>query len=156
MLILRNHGLVSVGATVEEAFYYIHNLVTACEIQVGHTLNSTPEVELVDIYICQIFFRIIACCNCGTTYETICFCLGWDLMRICVFHNDRLSFVSHIFFYVFLHVLVCVLVSLCPHVHVFCFFLPPLFWIMSLVCLSVLPLPHFLTGANTGQCWRAR
>lgn len=47
MLILRNHGLVSVGATVEEAFYYIHNLVTACEIQVGHTLSSILEVPLV-------------------------------------------------------------------------------------------------------------
>lgn len=39
VLILRNHGLVSVGETVEEAFYYIHNLVTACEIQV-RTLSS--------------------------------------------------------------------------------------------------------------------
>lgn len=39
-MILRNHGLVSVGETVEEAFYYIHNLVTACEIQVGQTLCS--------------------------------------------------------------------------------------------------------------------
>lgn len=35
VLILRNHGLVSVGESVEEAFYYIHNLVVACEIQVG-------------------------------------------------------------------------------------------------------------------------
>ncbi|KAJ0013048.1 hypothetical protein NQD34_017382 [Periophthalmus magnuspinnatus] len=34
VLILRNHGLVAIGETVEEAFYYIHNLVTACEIQV--------------------------------------------------------------------------------------------------------------------------
>lgn len=34
VLILRNHGLVTLGSTVEEAFYYIHNLVTACEIQV--------------------------------------------------------------------------------------------------------------------------
>ncbi|KAG9354405.1 hypothetical protein JZ751_001114, partial [Albula glossodonta] len=33
VLILRNRGLVSVGETVEEAFYYIHNLV--------HTLAST-------------------------------------------------------------------------------------------------------------------
>lgn len=40
VMILRNHGLVSVGETVEEAFYYIHNLVTACEIQVGRTLCS--------------------------------------------------------------------------------------------------------------------
>uniref|UniRef100_A0A8C1CRF8 Alpha-adducin n=1 Tax=Cyprinus carpio carpio TaxID=630221 RepID=A0A8C1CRF8_CYPCA len=39
VMILRNHGLVSVGETVEEAFYYIHNLVTACEIQV-RTLAS--------------------------------------------------------------------------------------------------------------------
>lgn len=38
VLILRNHGLVSVGETVEEAFYYIHNLVTACEIQVSVNL----------------------------------------------------------------------------------------------------------------------
>lgn len=37
VLILRNHGLVSVGESVEEAFYYIHNLVVACEIQVGAT-----------------------------------------------------------------------------------------------------------------------
>lgn len=35
VLILRNHGLVSVGESVEEAFYYIHNLVVACEIQVS-------------------------------------------------------------------------------------------------------------------------
>nr|XP_042107635.1 alpha-adducin isoform X7 [Ovis aries] len=33
VLILRNHGLVSVGESVEEAFYFIHNLVVACEIQ---------------------------------------------------------------------------------------------------------------------------
>lgn len=39
VLILRNHGLVSVGETVEEAFYYIHNLVTACEIQVFSIFN---------------------------------------------------------------------------------------------------------------------
>ncbi|XP_063066728.1 alpha-adducin isoform X3 [Engraulis encrasicolus] len=44
VLILRNHGLVSVGETVEEAFYYIHNLVTACEIQV-RTLASAGGPE---------------------------------------------------------------------------------------------------------------
>lgn len=40
VLILRNHGLVSVGESVEEAFYYIHNLVVACEIQVSGTVRS--------------------------------------------------------------------------------------------------------------------
>ncbi|XP_068799595.1 alpha-adducin isoform X8 [Struthio camelus] len=44
VLILRNHGLVSVGETVEEAFYYIHNLVLACEIQV-RTLASAGGPE---------------------------------------------------------------------------------------------------------------
>lgn len=38
VLILRNHGLVSVGESVEEAFYYIHNLVVACEIQVSNVI----------------------------------------------------------------------------------------------------------------------
>ncbi|KAJ3605301.1 hypothetical protein NHX12_027350 [Muraenolepis orangiensis] len=36
VMILRNHGLVALGETVEEAFYYIHNLITACEIQYKH------------------------------------------------------------------------------------------------------------------------
>ncbi|XP_070613105.1 alpha-adducin isoform X1 [Erythrolamprus reginae] len=44
VLILRNHGLVSVGETVEEAFYYIHNLVVACEIQV-RTLASAGGAD---------------------------------------------------------------------------------------------------------------
>ncbi|XP_069450951.1 alpha-adducin isoform X4 [Ovis canadensis] len=50
VLILRNHGLVSVGESVEEAFYFIHNLVVACEIQV-RTLASAggpDNVVLLD------------------------------------------------------------------------------------------------------------
>ncbi|KAJ8415617.1 hypothetical protein AAFF_G00425970 [Aldrovandia affinis] len=47
VLILRNHGLVSVGETVEEAFYYIHNLVTACEIQVRTLASSGGLNNLV-------------------------------------------------------------------------------------------------------------
>ena len=34
VLILRNHGLVAMGSTVEEAFYHTFNLIRACEIQV--------------------------------------------------------------------------------------------------------------------------
>jgi len=33
-MILRNHGLVALGSTIEEAFDYIYNLVRACESQV--------------------------------------------------------------------------------------------------------------------------
>ncbi|NXA98931.1 ADDA protein, partial [Melanocharis versteri] len=47
ILILRNHGLVSVGETVEEAFYYIHNLVLACEIQVRTLASAGGPDNLV-------------------------------------------------------------------------------------------------------------
>ncbi|KAM9841244.1 alpha-adducin isoform 5-T7 [Aulostomus maculatus] len=47
VLILRNHGLVSLGETVEEAFYYIHNLVTACEIQVRTLASAGGPDNLV-------------------------------------------------------------------------------------------------------------
>ncbi|KAM4635462.1 alpha-adducin isoform 2-T2 [Polymixia lowei] len=47
VLILRNHGLVSVGETVEEAFFYIHNLVTACEIQVRTLASAGGPDNLV-------------------------------------------------------------------------------------------------------------
>ncbi|XP_037607997.1 alpha-adducin isoform X28 [Sebastes umbrosus] len=47
VLILRNHGLVSVGETVEEAFYYMHNLVTACEIQVRTLAGAGGPDNLV-------------------------------------------------------------------------------------------------------------
>ena len=35
-MILRNHGLVTLGSTVEEAFEYMYNLVRACESQVSN------------------------------------------------------------------------------------------------------------------------
>ncbi|XP_069488173.1 alpha-adducin-like isoform X7 [Ambystoma mexicanum] len=47
VLILRNHGLVTVGETIEEAFYYIHNLVAACEIQVRTLASSGGPDNLV-------------------------------------------------------------------------------------------------------------
>lgn len=47
VLILRNHGLVSVGESAEEAFYYIHNLVVACEIQVRTLASAGGPDNLV-------------------------------------------------------------------------------------------------------------
>lgn len=47
VLILRNHGLVAMGETVEEAFYYLHNLVTACEIQVRTLASAGGPDNLV-------------------------------------------------------------------------------------------------------------
>ena len=47
-LILRNHGLVTVGRTIPEAFLYLHRLETACKTQVdalamNSTLSHVPE-----------------------------------------------------------------------------------------------------------------
>ncbi|XP_058497099.1 adducin 3 (gamma) a isoform X3 [Solea solea] len=35
VLVLRNHGMVALGETIEEAFHYIYNVQYACEIQVN-------------------------------------------------------------------------------------------------------------------------
>ena len=32
---LRNHGVVCIGETIEEAFSLVYHVVKACEIQVG-------------------------------------------------------------------------------------------------------------------------
>ena len=47
-LILRNHGLLTVGRTIAEAFLYLHRLETACQTQVdalamNSTLAHVPE-----------------------------------------------------------------------------------------------------------------
>ena len=47
-LILRNHGLVTVGRTIAEAFLYLHRLETACKTQVdalamNSALSHVPE-----------------------------------------------------------------------------------------------------------------
>ncbi|XP_072113708.1 alpha-adducin isoform X4 [Mobula birostris] len=47
VLVLRNHGLVAIGETIEEAFYYIHNLVVACEIQVRTMASAGGPDNLV-------------------------------------------------------------------------------------------------------------
>ncbi|XP_070608828.1 gamma-adducin isoform X1 [Erythrolamprus reginae] len=39
VLVLRNHGVVALGETLEEAFHYIYNVQLACEIQV-HSLSA--------------------------------------------------------------------------------------------------------------------
>ncbi|MBZ3874141.1 Beta-adducin [Sciurus carolinensis] len=44
ILVLRNHGVVALGDTVEEAFYKVFHLQAACEIQVS-ALSSAGGVE---------------------------------------------------------------------------------------------------------------
>ena len=45
VLVLRNHGVVALGETIEEAFHYIYNAQYACEIQV-HTHTHTHTCQL--------------------------------------------------------------------------------------------------------------
>ena len=51
-LILRNHGLLTVGRTVAEAFYYMYNLNKACEIQVN-VLGTNTKPILPSPEICE-------------------------------------------------------------------------------------------------------
>ncbi|XP_061577497.1 adducin 3 (gamma) a isoform X2 [Cololabis saira] len=44
VLVLRNHGVVALGETIEEAFHYIYNAQYACEIQVN-AISSAGGVE---------------------------------------------------------------------------------------------------------------
>ncbi len=50
LLILRNHGLLSCGSTIAEAFLRLHTLQTACEVQIAaratgaRLLEPAPEV----------------------------------------------------------------------------------------------------------------
>jgi len=43
VLVLRNHGVVALGETIEEAFHYIYNAQYACEIQVHTDAEPTAN-----------------------------------------------------------------------------------------------------------------
>ena len=45
-LILRNHGLLTVGRTIAEAFLYLHRLESACRTQVDALAMNSPLLEL--------------------------------------------------------------------------------------------------------------
>ena len=47
-LILRNHGLVTVGRTVAEAFLYLHRLETACKTQVDALAMNSALLHVPD------------------------------------------------------------------------------------------------------------
>ncbi|TRY96901.1 hypothetical protein DNTS_021502 [Danionella cerebrum] len=47
VLVLRNHGIVALGETVEEAFYTIYHIQTACQIQVAAMCSAGGEQNLI-------------------------------------------------------------------------------------------------------------
>lgn len=61
-MILRNHGLVALGSSIEEAFDYLYNLVRACESQVTivYYINRVRPFSVVVILQVQAL-------SCGLT-----------------------------------------------------------------------------------------
>lgn len=49
VLLLRNHGLLALGETVEEAFYYMYHSQQACEIQVHISIISFISELMIKI-----------------------------------------------------------------------------------------------------------
>ncbi|XP_016318462.1 beta-adducin-like isoform X5 [Sinocyclocheilus anshuiensis] len=47
VLVLRNHGIVALGESVEEAFYTIYHIQTACQIQVAALCSAGGEQNLI-------------------------------------------------------------------------------------------------------------
>ena len=51
VIILRNHGLVAMGGSIEEAFHITHKLVKACEIQVRlHTHMISENLSVLELF----------------------------------------------------------------------------------------------------------
>ena len=57
-LILRNHGLVTVGRTIPEAFLYLHRLETACKTQVDALAMNSALVHVPE-EVCETSLRQI-------------------------------------------------------------------------------------------------
>ena len=49
-MILRNHGIVACGSTIEEAYHYAFNVVKACISQVGQSSRSQVFLQPSDVY----------------------------------------------------------------------------------------------------------
>ena len=69
MLVLRNHGVVALGETVEEAFHYIFNVLIACETQVREIFTPLPAFFCFIIcwvgycvYLFPEFYQLVAFC----------------------------------------------------------------------------------------------
>nr|XP_048712004.1 gamma-adducin isoform X1 [Caretta caretta]XP_048712005.1 gamma-adducin isoform X1 [Caretta caretta]XP_048712006.1 gamma-adducin isoform X1 [Caretta caretta]XP_048712007.1 gamma-adducin isoform X1 [Caretta caretta]XP_048712008.1 gamma-adducin isoform X1 [Caretta caretta]XP_048712009.1 gamma-adducin isoform X1 [Caretta caretta]XP_048712010.1 gamma-adducin isoform X1 [Caretta caretta]XP_048712011.1 gamma-adducin isoform X1 [Caretta caretta]XP_048712012.1 gamma-adducin isoform X1 [Caretta ca len=67
LLVLRNHGVVALGETLEEAFHYIFNVQLACEIQV-HALAGAGGIDnllILDLQKYKPFTHVVAAAGGG-------------------------------------------------------------------------------------------
>lgn len=60
VLVLRNHGMVALGETIEEAFHFVYNVQYACEIQVQRRRPSRPFFFFFEPQL-NLFWWILAC-----------------------------------------------------------------------------------------------
>jgi ribulose-5-phosphate 4-epimerase/fuculose-1-phosphate aldolase len=59
-LILRNHGLLTVGATIADAFLLMFNLQRACEIQIAAQSSNTPLIEVDPRIVAGVKANVVA------------------------------------------------------------------------------------------------
>ncbi len=59
-LVLRNHGLLTVGATIADAFLTMYNLQRACEIQVQAQAGGAPLVPVAAPILAGVKANIVA------------------------------------------------------------------------------------------------
>lgn len=60
VLVLRNHGIMALGESVEEAFYSIYHIQAACQIQVVNR-NTLTHTHYLLTYSCPTGDK---CSNC--------------------------------------------------------------------------------------------
>ncbi|XP_074089846.1 gamma-adducin isoform X2 [Macrotis lagotis] len=60
VLVLRNHGVVALGETVEEAFHYIFNVQIACEVQVRALAGGVDNLLVLDLQKYKTFTHSVA------------------------------------------------------------------------------------------------
>ena len=55
LMIMRNHGLLAVGRTVAECFYYLYFLEMSCKIQVDVLASGQEPIPVSDTIVKQLF-----------------------------------------------------------------------------------------------------
>lgn len=72
VLVLRNHGIVALGESVEEAFYAIYHIQAACQIQVLHTHTDSWLT----------FWRLLPLHMCACVCVWVCVRVSWHVYII--------------------------------------------------------------------------
>lgn len=81
VLVLRNHGIVALGESVEEAFYTIYHIQAACQIQVTHTQAHSADKQLThwrwSVWLCE-WENEVSCISASSS------ALQYKTLQVCV------------------------------------------------------------------------